>query len=78
MSKILDSKRTYTLEIRGDYMVSYTVNAGVTIRDYRGKSTDEKPTEGVPNGSTFYEIDKVDGVNRLFMFDADTKQWVQQ
>lgn len=32
-------------------MVTYTVNAGVGIRDYRGKSTDEKPVEGCPTAA---------------------------
>lgn len=38
-------------------MVSATNNSGSQIWDLRGKYTDTKPTEGVPNGSTFYEID---------------------
>jgi len=59
-------------------MVSYTVNAGVGIRHYVGKSTDEKPVDNVPNGSDFYEMDKVDGKHRLFMFDADTNTWIEQ
>lgn len=58
--------------------VSYTINAGVGIRHYVGKSTDPKPTEGVPNGSDFYEMDQVDGKHRLFMFDADEKEWILQ
>ena len=61
-------------------MVSYTVNAGVGIRDYRGKSTDEKPVEGVPNGSTFYVMDAAElGLETtLYMFDADTSKWWPQ
>jgi len=59
-------------------MVSYTLNAGIGIRHYMGKSTDEKPTDGVPNGSDFYEMDKVDGKHRLFVFDGDTQEWLEQ
>lgn len=61
-------------------MVSYTVNAGVGIRDYRGKSTDEKPVEGVPNGSTFYVMDAAekDLPTTLYMFDADENRWWAQ
>ena len=61
-------------------MVSYTVNAGVGIRDYRGKSTDEKPVKGVPNGSTFYVMDaKEKGLpDTLYMFDADENRWWAQ
>jgi len=59
-------------------MVSYTVNAGVGVRHYLGKSTDTKPTVGVPNGSDFYEMDKVDGKHRLFMFDEGDHEWIEQ
>lgn len=56
-------------------MVSATTNAGSGIWDVRGKSTDTKPTEGVPNGSTFYEID---GAHDVYAFDADTGTWIKQ
>lgn len=56
-------------------MVSYTTPTGSNIWDVRGLSTDEKPTENVPNGSTYYEID---GEHRIFMFDSDTKKWWPQ
>mgnify|MGYP001035690635 FL=1 len=55
-------------------MVSYTVNSGITIRDYRGKSTDEKPVGRIPNGSSFYEMDTGD----VYMFDGDSGSWVKQ
>lgn len=44
------------------------------INEYKGKSTDEKPTVHVPNGSTFYEFDTV----KLYVFDEDTQQWIEQ
>lgn len=56
-------------------MVSYTTNGGRAIPDYRGKTSDEKPVDGVPNGSTYYEID---GEHRVFAFDADTQTWILQ
>lgn len=61
-------------------MVTYTVNADVGIRDYRGKSTDEKPVEGVPNGSTFYVMDAKEKSlpDTLYMFDADENRWWAQ
>jgi len=37
-----------------------------------GKSTDTKPTEGVPNGSVFVEMDTGDG----YFFDAETSTWL--
>ncbi len=54
--------------------VSYTSNNDQEIRDYRGKSTDEKPARCVPNGSTFYEMD----TGKLYMFDVDTGTWLEQ
>ena len=51
-----------------------TMIPGGRVNEYRGKSTDEKPTVHVPNGSTFYEFDTVE----LYVFDADSSQWVKQ
>ncbi len=42
--------------------------------EFRGKSTDTKPIDGVPNGSTFYEFDTV----KLYVFDIETKNWIEQ
>ena len=49
------------------------VKAG-KVNEYRGKSTDTKPTEHVPNGSTFYEIDTV----KLYAFDEAATSWIEQ
>ncbi len=61
-------------------MISVTTNSGSAIWDIRGKSTDEKPTEGVPNGSTFYVMDAAElGLDAtLYMFDSDEKKWWKQ
>lgn len=61
-------------------MVTYTYNAGVSIWDMRGLSTDEKPVDKVPNGSTFFVMDaKENGLETtLYMFDADHKKWWAQ
>ncbi len=56
-------------------MVSYTTNGGTAIRHYIGKAADEKPVEGVPNGSDFYELD---GNHDVYIFDGDTREWVLQ
>ena len=40
---------------------------------YRGLSTDTKPVVGIPNASTFYEMDT--GAN--YIFNADDSEWVQ-
>lgn len=61
-------------------MISVTTNSGSGIWDMRGKSTDTKPTEGVPNGSTFYVMDakELGQETTLYMFDADLKKWWPQ
>lgn len=41
---------------------------------YFGLSTDEKPVEGVPNGSRFKEID----TKHLWLFDAANATWHDQ
>ena len=42
--------------------------------DMFGLSTDEKPTEGVTNASTFYEMD----TGKIYLFDAENKVWIEQ
>lgn len=39
-----------------------------------GLSADEKPIKDIPNGSAFYEID----TQKLYMFDEENKQWIEQ
>lgn len=39
--------------------------------DIRGLSTDDKPVAGIPNGSTFIEIDTAVG----YLFDENGKSW---
>lgn len=61
-------------------MVTWTNNAGSGIWDGRGLSTDTKPTDGIPNGSTFYVMDAKElGLDTtLYMYDADAKKWWKQ
>lgn len=54
-------------------MITYTT--GSDVWQLYGKSTEEKPTENIPNASIFYEMD---GNHRIFMFDSDTKSWLEQ
>ena len=45
------------------------------VYSYVGKSTDEKPDgESIATGSDFYELD----TQQVFMYDAETHEWVQQ
>lgn len=52
----------------------YTAASGATSqypRDYRGLSTDTKPTTNVANGSTYLEMDTGD----VYLWDAENEQW---
>lgn len=51
-----------------------TVTGGAWVREYTGLSTDTKPTENVPNASSFYEID----TKTMFLFDGENATWVEQ
>ena len=46
---------------------------GCRIYDHYGLSTDPKPTN-VSNASSFYEMD----TQKLFMYDAQNKVWLEQ
>lgn len=39
--------------------------------EYRGLSTDEKPTENIENGTIFIEID----TGKIYMFDLENEEW---
>lgn len=41
--------------------------------DYRGLSSDTKPTENVPNGSTFLEMN----TGNVYIFDKENSSWRQ-
>lgn len=43
-------------------------------REYNGLSTDPKPTEGVKNADIFYEMD----TKKVYLFDEDGQQWLEQ
>ena len=51
-----------------------SVTGGAWIREYTGLSTDTKPTENVPNGSSFYEIN----TKTMYVFDAENGTWIKQ
>lgn len=42
--------------------------------EFKGLSTDTKPTDNVPNGSTFYEMN----TGKIFMFDEENETWIEQ
>lgn len=46
-------------------------NANMIMR-YRGLSDDTKPTDGVPNGSDFLEID----TGKVWYYDAEGETWI--
>lgn len=39
--------------------------------EYRGLSTDEKPTENIENGTIFIEID----TGKIYMYDLENEEW---
>lgn len=45
------------------------VTNGITF----GKSSDTKPTTGVPNAQCFIEIDR----SKIYFFDLDTSEWLE-
>ena len=54
--------------------MAVTLEAGNYINEYFGLSTDEKPTDYVPNGSSFFEMDTGD----FYFFDSDAGVWLKQ
>ena len=48
-------------------------NVNQTTYDLRGLSTDNKPTEHIGNGSTFFEID----TGKVYIFDQANMTWVE-
>lgn len=58
---ITKSIDTFTVDTEGQ----------TSIFEMRGKSTDIKPIDDIPNGSTFYEMD----TGKVYMFDFDNKIW---
>lgn len=46
----------------------------INSAEFKGLSTDTKPTDSVPNGSTFYEMD----TQKVYMFDAENQLWIEQ
>lgn len=43
------------------------------VNEYRGLSTDTKPTTDVPNGSIFIEID----TGNIYFYDSANNTWIQ-
>lgn len=54
-------------------ILKYTDNCANNCFDLRGLSTDAKPTDGIPNGSTFIEID----TGKVYMFDSVGNEWAE-
>lgn len=50
-------------------MVSLTNMA----EEFAGLSTDEKPTEGISNGSSFIEMD----TGKTYFFDEESSSWIE-
>lgn len=48
-------------------------NSTTLIAEYRGLSTDTKPTENIGNGSSFIEMD----TGKIYFYNAETEQWLE-
>lgn len=58
-------------------MVTITRTSGQTEdrgAELKGLSTDKKPIQDIPNGSSFYEMD----TKKVFMFDEQNSRWLEQ
>lgn len=58
-------------------MVTITRTGGQTEdrgAELKGLSTDVKPIDDIPNGSSFYEMD----TKKVFLFDEQNKRWLEQ
>ena len=51
--------------------LALTEEGTLVEKEYRGLSTDTKPTENITNGSVFVEID----TGKLYMYDLDNELW---
>lgn len=51
--------------------LAMTEEGNLVDKEYRGLSTDTKPTENVVNGAIFVEID----TGKISMFDLDNEEW---
>ena len=53
--------------------VQYVDNQAYVTSTYFGLSTDNKPADGVGNGSAFIEMD----TGKLYFFDLDNTSWLE-
>lgn len=67
-----------TVQVDGTRYLVHDDGKTELIPEYYGKSTDQKPVDGVKNASVFYEMD----TKKVFMFDADadtgSDPWLEQ
>lgn len=50
---------------------SYGTDKDTGVTEYYGLSSDDKPLDGVSNGSKFIEMD----TSTLYLFDMENKVW---
>lgn len=60
----IETEKTYNEKVNGDNVVI----ALVTIY---GNSSDDKPTDGIANGSVFIETD----TKKLYIYDESAEEW---
>ena len=54
-----------------DNGLALTTDGTLVEVEYRGLSTDEKPTENITNGTVFIEID----TGKVYMYDLENEEW---
>lgn len=55
-------------------MISFIAADWEMYGEWRGLSTDTKPTSNVENGATFYEMD----TKAMYMYDKEHTTWLKQ
>lgn len=49
------------------------IGKGVKYFEYAGLSTDDKPTDNVATGSSFFEVDTTD----VYFYDEGSETWIK-
>ena len=62
---------TYSLGVISQSTGNTKRGGNPVLKDFRGLSTDEKPTDNLANGSTFYETD----TREMYLFNAVNGVW---
>ena len=62
---------TKSITIEGTEYIKYLNGYSHAAHSFYGNSNDTKPSYGVMNGETFYEMD----TKKVYIFDEENKKW---